>query len=98
MHATMYYKPMMYYKHTPLFSSKFGIGRYNKLTTHYKRPTPLFRAGVWEIAHGLIIRSKLLTTLAVGMCISYSEESAKEHLMGAWQDRVPCALGISGTI
>ncbi len=54
---------MVYDKPTPLFSSKFlhwywtfvyGIFVY-KSNTHYK-PTPLFRADVWEIAHGLTIR------------------------------------------
>ncbi len=56
-----YYNPMMYYKPTPLFSSKF-LHRYRTLiyvykpSTHFK-PTPLFRADVWAIAHGLIIRS-----------------------------------------
>ncbi len=59
-----YYKPMMYYKPTPLFSSKF-LYRYRTLiygNLHYKammyyKPTPLFRADVRKIAHGLIIRT-----------------------------------------
>ncbi len=59
-----YYKPMMYYKLTPLFRSKL-LYRYRTLVygnSHYKfmmyyKPTPLFRADVREIAHGLIIRT-----------------------------------------
>ncbi len=47
---------MMYYKPTHLFSSKFMLIFVYKLTMHYK-PTPLFRADVWEIDLGLIIRS-----------------------------------------
>ncbi len=55
---------MMYYKPTPIFSSKF-LYRYRTLiygNSHYKpmmyyKPTPLFRADVRKIAHGLIIRT-----------------------------------------
>ncbi len=55
---------MMYYKPTPLFSSKL-LYRYNTLiygNSHYKpmmyyKPTPLFRADVRKIAHGLIMRT-----------------------------------------
>ncbi len=54
---------MMYYKPTPLFSSKF-LYNYRTLTCgnlHYKpmmyyKPT-LFKADVRVIAHGLIIRT-----------------------------------------
>ncbi len=55
---------MMYYKPTPLFSSKF-LYRYRTLiygNSHYKpmmyyKPTPLFRADVRKFAHGPIIRT-----------------------------------------
>ncbi len=58
---SMYYKPMMYYKPTPLFSSKF-LYRYRTFiygNSHYKpmmyyKPT-LFRVRIH--AHGLIIRT-----------------------------------------
>ncbi len=52
---SMYYKPMMYYKHTPSSaqSSCIGIGLGN---SHYKL-TPLFRVDVRKIAHELIIRT-----------------------------------------
>ncbi len=61
-----YYKPMVYYKPTSLFSSKFLYryrmliyGRFVYIYKHllYYKPTPLFIADIREITNGLIIRT-----------------------------------------
>ncbi len=63
-HST-YYKPMKYYKPTPLFSSKFlykyrmliyGIFVYSYISSVCIISPPLFRGDVKKIAHRLIIR------------------------------------------
>ncbi len=71
---------MMYYKPTSFFSSKF-LYRYRTLiysNLHYKplmyyKPTPLFRADVREIAHGLIIRTIRYMYVAAFLVLKYSE-------------------------